>query len=62
MDRLHADGASSGRVLVLNIHPWLMGQAFRTTYLAEVLDHLAQLPHVWTATTGEIAAAFAGKA
>jgi hypothetical protein len=59
MDQLHADGAASGRVLALNVHPWLTGQAFRTTYLAEVLDHLAALPGVWVATAGEIAAAFA---
>ncbi len=28
-DRLREDGAKNGRVLVLNLHPWLTGQAFR---------------------------------
>jgi peptidoglycan/xylan/chitin deacetylase (PgdA/CDA1 family) len=58
VDRLCADGEQSGRVLVLNIHPWLMGQAFRTTYLAEMLDEVCRRSGVWLATTGEIASAY----
>ncbi len=58
VDRLRADGERSGRILVLNIHPWLMGQAFRTTYLAEVLDHVLACRDVWIARAGEIASAY----
>jgi len=58
VDQLCVDGAENGRVLILNIHPWLMGQAFRSTYLAEVLDHVRACPDVWIATTGDIASAY----
>jgi allantoinase len=58
VDQLCIDGERSGRVLVLNIHPWLMGQAFRTTYFSEVLDHVRNLSGVWLATAGEIVSAY----
>ncbi len=58
VDQLRADGERNGRLLILNLHPWLMGQAFRSTYLAEVLDHVRTCPDVWIATTGEIASAY----
>jgi allantoinase len=61
VDQLRADGQQSGRILVLNLHPWLMGQAFRSTYLAEVLDHVLTCRDVWVATAGEIASAYAGR-
>ena len=28
-DSLYRDGANSGRLMVLNLHPWLIGQPFR---------------------------------
>ena len=28
-DTLHRDGTNNGRLLVLNLHPWLIGQPFR---------------------------------
>jgi allantoinase len=62
VDQLCADGERNGRVLVLNIHPWLMGQAFRTTYFAEVLDHVCNRSAVWLATAGEIASAYLAQA
>ncbi len=58
VDQLCSDGERNGRVLLLNIHPWLMGQAFRTTYFAEVLDHIRGRPGIWLATAGEIASAY----
>jgi allantoinase len=58
VDQLRTDGEDSGRLLILNIHPWLMGQGFRSTYLAEVLDHVLKCSDVWVATTGEIASAY----
>lgn len=62
VDRLRADGERSARLLILNLHPWLVGQAFRSTYLAEVLDHVLACRDVWVATTGEIASAFLDQA
>lgn len=61
VDRLRADGERSARLLILNLHPWLIGQAFRSTYLAEVLDHVLACRDVWVATAGEIATAFRGQ-
>ena len=36
-ERLYLDGADNGRLLVLHVHPWLMGQPFRIRYLDEAL-------------------------
>lgn len=47
---------ASGRLLVLNLHPWLIGHPFRSTYLAELLQRIALKSGLWRATTGEIAA------
>ncbi len=58
VDRLRADGETTARHLILNVHPWLMGQAFRSTYFAEVLDHVLDCKDVWIATAGEIASAY----
>jgi allantoinase len=58
VDRLRADGETTARHLILNVHPWLMGQAFRSTYFAEVLDHVLGCDDVWIATAGEIASAY----
>ena len=58
VDQLCIDGERSGRVLVLNIHPWLMGQAFRTTYFSEVLDYVRNRSGVWLTTAGEIVSAY----
>lgn len=57
-DALHRDGAASGRLLGLGIHPWLFGQAHRIRYLDEALGAVAGRPGVWQATGSEIADAF----
>ena len=41
VDQLVSDSAISGRHLVLNLHPWLIGQPHRISYLEEVLAALA---------------------
>ena len=33
VDHLLADGQESGRMLLLNLHPWLIGQPWRITFL-----------------------------
>ncbi len=53
--RLHDDGATTGRLLVLNLRPWLIGQPFRIGALAEALAKIMQLSGVWAATGSEIA-------
>jgi len=55
LDRLLADGATQPRTLVLNLHPWLIGQPWRISYLSEVLADLRRRDGIWFATAGEIA-------
>lgn len=55
VDCLLADGARHGRCLVLNLHPWLIGQPWRIGYLRDVLTEIARRDGIWHATTGEIA-------
>ena len=53
-DRLYQDGAETGRVMTLNLHPWLIGQPFRIKYLDEALAHMTTRQGVWCATGREI--------
>jgi allantoinase len=52
--RLSVDGENSGRILVLNLHPWLSGHPFRATYLEEMFAAIAKIPGAWLTTTAEI--------
>ena len=61
-DTLYRDAAVSGRVLALNLHPWLMGQPFRTRFLDEALAHMMRRGGVWSASGSEIIAAYASNA
>ncbi len=56
METLHEEGAESGRIFGLGLHPWLMGMAHRIRYLDEALGRVAAFDRVWQATAGEIAA------
>lgn len=53
-DTLYREGAESGRLIVINIHPWLMGQPFRSKYLDHALGHICKQEGVWKATGSEI--------
>jgi peptidoglycan/xylan/chitin deacetylase (PgdA/CDA1 family) len=55
IDRLAQDGRGSGRLLVLNVHPWLMGHPYRVTYFEEVLQYVAERRDTWVTTTGAVA-------
>lgn len=57
-DRLLEDGRARPRMLLLNLHPWLIGQPWRISYLEEALDDLKRRDGVWIATASEIAAAW----
>ncbi len=48
-DVLHRDGADNGRLLVLHLHPWLMGQPFRIGFLDAALGAIMQRQGVWAA-------------
>jgi len=54
-DYLLAESAEQGgRMLALNIHPWLMGQPHRIACLEEVLAYISGHDAVWQAPAGEI--------
>jgi len=54
-DSMYQDGTRNGRVLVLHLHPWLIGQPFRIGYLDDALGHMVHHQAVWAATGAEIA-------
>lgn len=43
-----------GRMLSLTIHPWLMGQPHRITYLEQTLEYLANKKEIWHAGASQI--------
>lgn len=47
-----------GRILSLNIHPWVLGQPHRIGQLEKVLDYICSKTEVWPAYAGEILEAF----
>ena len=49
---------AGGRILALNIHPWLLGQPHRIGRLEEALEYVTGRPGVWSAPPGEILGAF----
>jgi peptidoglycan/xylan/chitin deacetylase (PgdA/CDA1 family) len=54
-DQLYAEGAESGRVMCIPLHPFLSGQPHRLDALDRALAHIVGHPHVWCATGSEIA-------
>jgi peptidoglycan/xylan/chitin deacetylase (PgdA/CDA1 family) len=53
-DRLYHDGAGTGRLLVLSVHPWMIGQPFRIRHWIDALQYIAGHRKVWFATGSEI--------
>jgi allantoinase len=51
---LYQDGAHTGRVFVLHVHPWLMGQPFRIGFLDEALGTMVRRQGVWAASGSAI--------
>jgi allantoinase len=54
-DQLYEEGADTGMVLCLPIHPFVIGQPHRIAALEDVLRHVTSREAVWLATAGEIA-------
>jgi len=58
-DFLLAEAASQGgRILALNIHPWMLGQPHRIGKLEQVLEYVMAKEGVWSASASEIATAW----
>ena len=54
-DQLYQEGAESGRVMCIALHPYLIGQPHRIQYLDEVLRYIMSHDAVWQTTADEIA-------
>jgi len=54
-DQLYREGAESGRVMCIALHPYLIGQPHRIGYLDEVLAYIMSHTGVWQTTADEIA-------
>lgn len=52
---LYNDGKTTGRVMAIALHPFLIGVPFRSKYLDMALGYIKQHEHVWLATGSEIA-------
>ena len=53
-DVLYEDGANTGRVMSICLHPFLIGHPHRSKYFAKALAHITSRQEVWLATGGEI--------
>ena len=56
LDVLYEEGAVTGRIMNVGLHPHVTGRAHRVRALREFIEHAKSLPHVWWATREEIAA------
>jgi peptidoglycan/xylan/chitin deacetylase (PgdA/CDA1 family) len=56
--RLHMDGQTSARHMMLTLRPWLTGQPFRIRSLDRALSQVMQLEGVWAAQGNDIVSAF----
>ena len=57
-DTLYEEGETSGRVMALALHPYLMGMPHRIQGLEEILDYLLGHDAIWQTTASEIAEHF----
>ena len=58
-DTLYAEGARSGRVMAICLHPYLIGVPHRIKGLDDALAYIAAHDGVWFATGSEIVQALA---
>ena len=56
--RLYEEGAHSGTVMCIPLHPYLIGQPYRLAAFEEALAHIAAHDKVWMTTGREIARHF----
>jgi peptidoglycan/xylan/chitin deacetylase (PgdA/CDA1 family) len=56
LDVLYEEGAATGRIMNIGLHPHVSGRAHRVRAIREFIAHAQSLPGVWWATREEIAA------
>jgi peptidoglycan/xylan/chitin deacetylase (PgdA/CDA1 family) len=54
-DTLYEEGAESGRVMCISLHPYWIGKAHRAKYLDEALEYILAHDGVWKTTADDIA-------
>jgi peptidoglycan/xylan/chitin deacetylase (PgdA/CDA1 family) len=54
-DVLYEEGAKSGKVMAIALHPMIMGSPFRIKYLDRAISYIKKHEAVWFATGSEIA-------
>jgi hypothetical protein len=54
-DVLYEEGRSSGRVMAIAVHPFIVNVPFRHKYFVRALEYIARQKDVWLTTGGEIA-------
>jgi peptidoglycan/xylan/chitin deacetylase (PgdA/CDA1 family) len=54
-DQLYKEGATSGRVMCIALHPFAIGQPHRVKYLDRILNYVMSHDGVWQTTADEIA-------
>lgn len=54
-DQLYEDGASTGRVMTVGVHPFIANIPSRHRYLVNALRHIASREEVWMTTSDAIA-------
>lgn len=54
-DVLYEEGAVSGRVMCIALHPFLIGQPHMIRYLRDIFSYIRSRDEVWMATADEIA-------
>ena len=57
-DVLYEDGAKTGRVMSICLHPFLIGHPHRSKYFAKALAHITSRQEVWVTTGSEILDAY----
>ena len=53
-DVLYNEGAQSGRVMAIALHPYIIGMPYRIGALDKALEYICGHPDVWLTTGGEI--------
>ena len=53
-DVLYEDGAVTGRVMAICLHPFLIGHAFRSKYFDKALAYITRRSEVWMTRGGDI--------
>jgi peptidoglycan/xylan/chitin deacetylase (PgdA/CDA1 family) len=55
LEQIVLDSTQGGRLLVINLHPWLTGHPFRIGDVEAILEFLTRHDRLWLTTTGDIA-------